>query len=350
MYKNLTPRQIAIYTALIITLIVMLLVGVMFFLPIPIYYQWLPILFVGVLTFLSAYITILFFVKKYIYRKIKLIYKNIHNFKLSSTEKKNILDSDTDTIEVVEKEVAFWTKERQEEIDTLKEMENYRRDYLGNVSHELKTPIFNIQGFVHTLLEGGLYDEQINMKYLQRAAKNIERLNTIVMDLESINKLESGKLVLEEQSFSLKDLVDEVIEDLEIKAAKNNISLLYKEGADQNFKVKGDRDSIRQVLTNLIENSIKYGNKDGHTKVSFYDMDTRILVEIADNGIGIKQEHLNHVFDRFYRADKSRSRAIGGSGLGLSIVKHIIEAHKQTINVRSSLETGSTFGFTLGKA
>ncbi len=349
MYKNLTPRQIAIYAAVIITAIVTLSVGAIILIPINTSYQWLPIVLIGVVTFLVAYFIILFFIKKYIYRKIKLIYKNIHNFKLSPNEKKDILDPDTYAIDVVEKEVAFWTKERQEEIDTLKEMENYRREYLGNVSHELKTPIFNIQGFVHTLLEGGLYDEQINMKYLQRAAKNIERLNTIVMDLESINKLESGKLVLEVQSFLLKDLSDEVIEDLEIKAGEYNISLLYKEGADQNFKVKGDRDSIRQVLTNLIENSIKYGNKNGHTKVSFYDMDTRILVEIADNGVGIKQEHLNHVFDRFYRADKSRSRAIGGSGLGLSIVKHIIEAHKQTINVRSSLDTGSTFGFTLRK-
>lgn len=350
MYKNLTPRQIAIYATVMITTIVTLLIAAISLIPINPTYWWLPIPLIGIVTFLTTYFIILFFIKKYIYRKIKLIYKNIHNFKLSPTEKKHILDPDTDTIEVVEKEVAFWTKERQEEIDTLKEMENYRREYLGNVSHELKTPIFNIQGFVHTLLEGGLYDEKINMKYLQRAAKNIERLNTIVMDLESINKLESGKLDLDVESFLLKDLVEEVIEDLERKAAENNISLLYKEGADQNFKVKGDQDSIRQVLTNLIENSIKYGNKDGHTKVSFYDMDTRILVEIADNGIGIKQEHLNHVFDRFYRADKSRSRAIGGSGLGLSIVKHIIEAHKQTINVRSSLETGSTFGFTLGKA
>ena len=350
MYKNLTPRQIAIYATVIITTIVTLLVAVIFLLPIHTSYRWLPVLLIGVITFLTAYFTILFFIQKYIYRKIKLIYKNIHNFKLSPSEKKDILDPDTYAIDVVEKEVAFWTRERQEEIDTLKEMENFRREYLGNVSHELKTPIFNIQGFVHTLLEGGLYDEKINMKYLQRAAKNIERLNTIVMDLESINKLESGKLVLDVQSFFLKDLVDEVIEDLEIKAAKNNCSLQYKDGADQNFRVKGDRDSIHQVLTNLIENSIKYGNENGHTKVSFYDMDTRILVEIADNGIGIKQEHLNHVFDRFYRADKSRSRAIGGSGLGLSIVKHIIEAHKQTINVRSSMETGSTFGFTLGKA
>ncbi len=349
MFKNLTPRQIAIYASALIALLITLVTSLVTFFISASFPPLLSILFSFLLSFVISYFIILFFIQKYIYRKIKLIYKNIHNFKLSSNQKKNILDLDTDAIDVVEKEVADWTKQREEEIDTLKQMENYRREYLGNVSHELKTPIFNIQGFVHTLLEGGLYDNEINLKYLQRAAKNIERLNTIVMDLESINKLESGKLALDVQYFGLKDLVEEVIEDLEIKAKERNISLLYKEGADQNFKVKADRESIRQVLTNLIENSIKYGNERGHTKVSFYDMDTRILVEIADNGIGIKPEHLNHVFDRFYRADKSRSRAIGGSGLGLSIVKHIMEAHKQTINVRSSPETGSTFGFTLEK-
>ena len=349
MYKNLTPRQIAIYAALTITGVLSLLVGVCFLLKL-LPFHWIILGLVSIVTFVTAYFTILFFVQNYIYRKIKLIYKNIHNFKLSPTDKKNILDADTAAIDVVEKEVAFWTKERQEEIDTLKEMENYRRDYLGNVSHELKTPIFNIQGFVHTLLEGGIYDDAINMKYLQRAAKNIERLQTIVTDLEAINKLESGQLMLDIQTFALRDLAEEVMEDLEIKAKERNITLVFKEGADQNFRVRAAREGIRQVFTNLLENSIKYGNKDGHTKVSFYDMDTRILIEIADNGVGIKQEHLNHVFDRFYRADKSRSRSIGGSGLGLSIVKHIVEAHRQTINVRSSLDLGSTFGFTLEKA
>ena len=348
MYKNLTPRQIALYTSLVITSVMSLLLLAAIYLPIN--WGWLRLPIIVVFAFLTSYFTILFFVQKYIYRKIKLIYKNIHNFKLGSKEKMNIMDIDTDFIDVVEQEVAVWSKEQQDEIATLKEMETYRREYLGNVSHELKTPIFNIQGFVHTLLDGGIYDNNINLKYLQRAAKNIERLNTIVIDLEAINKLESGQLMLDMQVFWLKDLVEEVVEDLEIKARVRNIKLLFKEGAAQNFRVKADRESIRQVLINLIENSIKYGNDDGHTKISFYDMDARILVEIADNGISIAQEHINHVFDRFYRVDKSRSRAIDGSGLGLSIVKHIIEAHKQTINVRSSMQTGSTFNFTLEKA
>lgn len=347
MLKNLTPRQIAIYASGVIVLC-----NGLFFLVFA-WLGWLPmdgqlLLILGIVG-LSAYFAIIYYVKKYIYRKIKLIYKSIHKFKLKSADKNKDLDVDTDIIQEVEKEVADWAREQQTEIDSLKEMESYRRLYLGNVSHELKTPIFNIQGFIHTLIEGALYDDEINMRYLQRAAKNVERLNTIVTDLEAINKLESGQLSMEMQVFDLKELVTEVFEDLEIKAKKQVISLVFKEGANQNFKVEADREAIRQVLVNLIENSIKYGREEGRTKVGFYDMDSRILVEIADSGIGISQEHLNHVFDRFYRADKSRSRQIGGSGLGLSIVKHIMEAHQQTINVRSSPGLGSTFGFTLKK-
>lgn len=347
MLKNLTPRQIAIYSSVLIVVfngfffLIFALIGILPF-------DW-RILFLLIIIGFSAYFSILYYVKKYIYRKVKLIYKSIHSFKLQPTEKLIDLDVDSDIIQEVEKEVSVWAEEQREEINTLKEMESYRRQYLGNVSHELKTPIFNIQGFIHTLIEGGIYDNEINMKYLQRAATNVERLNTIVVDLEAINKLESGRLAMDMQVFDLKDLVAEVFEDLEIKAAKRNINLIYKEGADQNYKVEADREAIRQVLVNLLENSIKYGKEEGRTKVSFYDMDSRILVEIADSGIGIPQEHLNHVFDRFYRVDKSRSRNIGGSGLGLSIVKHIVEAHKQTINVRSSTGLGSTFGFTLKK-
>lgn len=347
MLKNLTPRQIAIYASgLIVAFNGFFLI--LFFLFGGLEWDVMFLLWIGLIG-LSAYFSILFFVKKYIYRKIKLIYKNIHKFKLKSTEKNKDLDVDTDIIQEVEKEVAEWALEQQTEINSLKEMESYRRLYLGNVSHELKTPIFNIQGFIHTLIEGALYDDNINMRYLQRAAKNVERLNTIVTDLEAINKLESGKLVMDLQIFDLKELVGEVFEDLEIKAKEKSLALLFKDGANQNFRVEADREAIRQVLVNLIENSIKYGKENGRTKVGFYDMDSRILVEIADSGIGISQEHLNHVFDRFYRADKSRSRQIGGSGLGLSIVKHIVEAHKQTINVRSSSGLGSTFGFTLKK-
>lgn len=297
-----------------------------------------------------SYFVNLYFLKKYIFRKIKLIYKSIHKLKLDPSQKLKNVDSDDHIIENVEQDVALWARDREQEIDQLKTLENYRRDFLGNVSHELKTPIFNIQGYVHTLIDGGLRDDTINEKYLLRTAKNVERLITIVDDLEAISKLESGQLALDLRRFDIKELTNEVFEAHELTARQHEIELHLKDGANQSFMVNADREYIRQVLDNLISNSIKYGQEKGSSKVAFYDMDKYILVEVADNGIGMDKEHLNHVFDRFYRVDKSRSRAVGGSGLGLSIVKHIMEAHNQTINIRSSPELGSTFGFTLEKA
>ena len=260
------------------------------------------------------------------------------------------IDLNRDVLEEVEQEVSQWADKQKKEIESLKLLEAYRREFLGNISHELKTPIFSVQGYVHTLLDGGLYDEAINKNYLRKAANNIERLLTIVEDLESISRLESGQLTLDIQRFNIRDLTLEVFDDLEIQAKERNIKLSIKEGTDSTFFVEADRENIRQVLVNLINNSIKYGKDGGSTKVGFYDMENYILIEVADNGIGIGEDHLKHLFDRFYRVDKSRSRARGGSGLGLSIVKHIIEAHNQTINVRSSVGVGSTFGFTLKKS
>lgn len=260
------------------------------------------------------------------------------------------IELNKDIFNKVESEVKTWVSEKNKQLTDLKELENYRKNYLGNVSHELKTPIFNIQGFIHSLMDGAIHDENVNMKYLKRAAVNVDRIQNIIEDLETINRLESGQLIMEIQPFDIKILVDEVIEDLEIRRKEKNIKISYKEGALKSFKVLADRESIRQVLMNLILNSIKYGNVNGTTKIGFYDIDNHILVEIADNGIGIDEKHLKHLFDRFYRVDKSRSRDVGGTGLGLSIVKHIIEAHNQTITVRSSLNLGSTFGFTLEKA
>ncbi|MDX1476546.1 MAG: ATP-binding protein [Saprospiraceae bacterium] len=296
-----------------------------------------------------SYILIRTILEKYIYRRIKLIYKTIRKAKVSMPQKSLDL-SESSVLDQVEEEVAEWAEEREREINTLKTLEQYRKRFLGNVSHELKTPIFSIQGYIHTLLDGGLRDETVNEKYLARAASNVERLLTIVQDLEAISKLESGELILEIQEFDIKDLVHEVFADVEIKAKEKDIQLKFKEGAERSFMVKGDREYIRQVFNNLIVNSIKYGREGGVTKVSFYDMDRQVLIEVSDDGIGIAEKHLNHLFDRFYRVDKSRSRVLGGSGLGLSIVKHILEAHNQTINVRSTPDVGSTFGFTLDKA
>jgi two-component system phosphate regulon sensor histidine kinase PhoR len=298
---------------------------------------------------LLTYLVINFALERYIYRRIKLIYKTIRQAKVSMPDRVIHVGRDRSVLDKVEKEVEEWAAMRENEINTLKTLEQYRKRFLGNVAHELKTPIFSIQGFVHTLLDGAIHDNAVNVRYLQRAALNIERLLTIVEDLDTITKLESGELILEIQEFDLKTLVKEVFADLEIKGLDKNITMRFKDGADKPFRVNGDREYIRQVITNLMVNSLNYGKEGGLTKVSMYDMDKQVLVEISDNGIGIEEKHLKHLFDRFYRVDKSRSRIHGGSGLGLSIVKHILEAHGQSINVRSTQGAGSTFGFTLDK-
>ena len=348
--KNPTPHQISIRISIGVSLAVALVAFASYIInqkPPP----WIPLLIILGASLSTSYLLVSYYLKKYIYRKIKLIYKSIHKNKLGTEEKKQIasIDLRKDIISQVQTEVDQWAISKQAELEKLKSWAEYRRKYIGDVSHELKTPIFNIQGFVHTLIDGALYDPSVNKNYLKKAATNIDRLQTIVDDLESISRLESGELILDIRTFDIKELTKEVFEDLAIKAAAKNIQLTFKDATANNYRVRADRDYIRQVLINLIQNSIKYGNENGRTKVAFYDMDVNILVEIADNGIGIPGNHIDHVFDRFYRVDKSRSREQGGSGLGLSIVKHIIEAHKQTINVRSSLNLGSTFGFTLEK-
>lgn len=349
--KNPTPQQIALYvsayvaaTSLAAWMIVAVLSRHLD------WYWFFSALGVGVSVFAASYFITVFYLRKYIYRKIKVIYKTIHQQKLSPQEKNKTIDVRSNIIDEVEKQVAEWAEQQREQIDKYKAWAEYRRNFLGDISHELKTPIFNIQGYLHSLLDGALDDPNVNLRFLKKAATNIDRLNTIVEDLDAISRLESGKLMLEMQAFDIRVLAEEVFEDLEFKASEQSINLAFKEGTAQNFKVLADRENIRQVLTNLISNSIKYGKEDGRTRIGFYDMDRNILIEVADNGIGIAKQHLPHVFDRFYRVDKSRSRERGGSGLGLSIVKHIIEAHQQTINVRSSKGLGSTFGFTLKKA
>jgi len=348
--KNATPRQIAIYATAIIMAIFSLCLVVLRTANI-ILIDWLAILGITCICGIICYSIILFSVQHYIYRKVKLIYKNIHRIKVASKEKskEQEINLDSDVIREVEQEVSKWVYSQRKEIESLKSLEIYRRSFMGDISHELKTPIFSIQGYIHTLLDGGIHDPKVNLRFLQRAAKNVERLQTIVADLEAISRLESGELVLEMQEFDIRTLILEVFADSEIVAEEQDIKLILKDGADTSFKVRADRESIRKVFSNLILNSIKYGNKGGMTKVGFYDMDKYILIEVADNGIGMSEKHLTHIFDRFYRVDKSRSREMGGSGLGLSIVKHIIEAHNQTINVRSAQGVGSTFGITLSK-
>jgi len=296
------------------------------------------------------YLLLRYALEKFIYDRIKLVYKAIHKQKLNKDDKKGqIISIHGDIIGKVNEEVESWANERKEEIDELKKMEVYRREFLGNVSHELKTPLFNMQGFILTLLDGGINDPKINLDFLQKSQKNIERMITIVEDLEVISRLETGEATPLLSNFPITMLVREVMEFLEPKATERNIKLLFAAEYNDTMIVRADKEKIRTVLTNLILNSIKYGNMGGRTKISFYDMDENYLIEISDNGVGIDETHISRLFERFYRVDKHRSRAEGGSGLGLAIVKHIIEAHDQTINVRSAPGVGSTFSFTLQK-
>tara|TARA_A100001015_G_scaffold57582_1_gene63372 strand:+ start:1588 stop:2289 length:702 start_codon:yes stop_codon:yes gene_type:complete len=228
--------------------------------------------------------------------------------------------------------------------------ESYRRRFVGNVAHELKTPIFNIQGYINTLLDGAISDNKINRKFLSRANKSVSRMIYIVEDLDQITRLEEGKIEIENKSFDLLTEINDVIENLDIKAKKRGLKIKIINNYKSKIPVKGDKEKIKQVLYNLIENSIKYGNDMSTIDIKLYDMDVNILTEVSDSGNGIEQKHLNKIFDRFYRVDSSRDREKGGSGLGLSIVKHIIEAHGHSINVRSTIGEGSTFSFTLTKS
>lgn len=285
----------------------------------------------------------------YIQERVRIIYKTIRRFKGSSSNLN--LDMSSDIVEQVNQDVMAWAESQIDEITNLRETDTFRKEFIGNLAHELKTPIFNIQGFILTLLEGGMEDPEINRKFLLKAAKNVDRMSGLLEDLDVITKMEAGNLDIELVPFDLLDIVRETIESLEPKAKRNNIELRITKGMDgSKVMVLGDAAKIVQVLTNLIVNSINYGNEGGRTVVRYYDAEDSILVEVADTGIGIREEHLPRVFERFYRVDKSRSRHAGGSGLGLAICKHIIETHGQTINVRSTYGEGSTFSFTLEKA
>ena len=282
-----------------------------------------------------------FLIRKYIQKRIEILYRTIQNQKLDIT---NSFD-----LETSEEDVKKWLSERSAEIEHLKDTEQFRRDFLGNVSHELKTPIFNIQGYVLTLLEGALEDKEINRKYLLRTEKSVERMISIVEDLESISHLETNVEKIKFEQFDVVATCSAVLDALEDKAKQNAISIIFdKEYAP--ILVQADEQKISQVLTNLLVNSIKYGNQNGITKVRFFDMNDVVLVEVSDDGIGIQEPHLARLCERFYRVDDSRSREKGGTGLGLSIVKHIIESHQQTLNIRSTVGVGSTFSFTLKKA
>lgn len=313
---------------------------------------WPAFILSGIGIYVASYYVFHSVLKRTIHDRIKLVYKTIHSLKLSKEEKGIRINLKEDQIERADREVREWAQKRKDEIDYLRNLEIYRREFMGNVSHELKTPIFNIQGYIMTLLDGALDDPEVNRSYLQKTEKNVERMIHIIEDLETISQLESGELKLTWSRFNMVSLTCDVFEFLEDKTKQSGISMTFQDGItrESEIMVNADKEKISQVLVNLLDNSIKYGRKNGRTKVSFYDMGDNILVEVSDNGIGIDARHIPRLFERFYRVDKSRSRNIGGSGLGLAIVKHIIESHDQTINVRSTPGVGSTFSFTLMKA
>ena len=340
--KNLSPQKLAGFTALILSVIITL--GTL-----AINAHWKIVLIAFVLTFLVSYYLYLYTLQNFIYRKIKLIYKFIYQTKASKREEffnKNILP--LKTIEEVSEDVEKWASQKKEELDMLRRNEEFRKEFLLNLSHELKTPIFAVQGYIHTLLDGALEDPNVNKIFLKNATKNIDRLCRLIDDLDEISKLESGEMTINGENFVIQDLIRDVFDTLSLKANTKGIKFSVKKGCEAPIHVLADKEKVRQVLINLVDNSIKYGRPDGHTVASIYIMDDkRVLIEISDDGIGIAEEHLPRVFERFYRTDRARSRDIGGTGLGLAIVKHIVEAHGQTINIRSKPEIGSTFGFTL---
>ena len=336
-----TPKKIAIYLTLALSVPFFIMFALLCFWSENTIQFW-QILAVIISSSISVYIISFLFLKKYIHERVKVIYKSI-------ARQRGVSDDVETDLNKVDEDVDMMVNERQKEIEELKNMESFRREFLGNVSHELKTPIFNIQGYIHTLIDGAITDENVNMQYLERSSKSVDRMINIVEDLEMISKIESNRLDLEFTRWNIVDHIQELFDILEMKAKKRSITLSINNQSTNNF-VEADRDKISQVLINLIENSIKYGNEGGHTRVRLFEMGENILVEIADDGDGIPSEHLPRLFERFYRVDKSRSRTAGGTGLGLSIVKHIVDAHRQTINVRSTESVGTTFSFTLKKA
>ncbi len=342
--STVTSKQLTLLISLVITLVSFLYWLIDFFF---ITSWWIGILWISTV-FVVSYFAIRYILNHFIYDKIKPIYKSIHetNLKNKLSNKQN---DPGDIISKVKNEVTTYSENKKEEIKKLKEMERYRKEFLGNVSHELKTPIFNIQGYVLTLLEGGIDDSNINNLYLKRTEKSINRMISIVDDLETITRLEAGELELEYTDFDIVDLVRDVYDMHNMRAKEKKISLIFGAGADKKVKIHADKKRIFEVISNLVINAMKYGKPKGFIRTSFYDMDTYILVEVKDNGIGISPENLPRIFERFYRVDKSRSREEGGTGLGLSIVKHIIDAHNQSITVKSDLDRGTTFSFTLNK-
>ncbi len=343
--RNSSPRQIALLTAFLLaipeTLILWLVERKLF---------WALICFVTV--FALSFLLISFMLERFVYRQIKLIYKFIYKTKATKREEKYYKYLiPKKTIEEVGLDVESWAAENERELELLRHNEQFRREFLQNLSHEFKTPVFAIQGYVDTLLDGAMEDPTTTKRFLERTAKNVQRLSNLLQDLDQIAKLERGEIVITKEPFVIQELIQEVYESKFLKAEAKQIVCRIKKESESPVIVLADREKIRQVLTNLVSNGIKYGKQGGEVVASVYKTDgKRILIEITDDGVGIPEAELPRVFERFYRTEAGRSMDLTGSGLGLSICKHILESHGQSIHVRSTEQVGTTIGFTLDSA
>lgn len=285
-------------------------------------------------------------VRKLFFERIRQIYEDLE-FETDSLIKTSPIDSEMNSLS---KDLEEFVKLKRTEIETLKKEGIYRKEFVGNVAHELKTPLFSVQGYISNLLDGAMDDKELLKKYLKRAEKSVDRLTFIIKDLDLITQLESSMLKLKFTSFDILKLTEEIIEDLEISASKRNIKIIFNKNYDKQILVEADKNRIEQVITNLVTNSINYGSEKGTTEISFESNVEKIIVKVNDNGEGISEENMPRLFQRFFRVDESRSRSQGGSGLGLAIVKHIIDAHNENIYVQSTVGVGSEFSFSLKKS
>ncbi len=344
MRRSPSPGFIALFSSIISTLVVATLLLLFS-------ENWYVVGVVSAINLVVSFFLFYLLLQYFIQQKIMMIYQNIYRFKAKDKKMLKLLNNPlSDPISDVSEEVLAWMQDNKKEILELKEQQKFRREFIGNVSHELKTPVFNVQGYIHTLLDGALEDTDVNRKFLKKAARGIDRLAETVEELTSISEFQSGKFKLNIEEFDFGELVTEVFEVIDSMARSRQVKLIFTKTGLRSTAVKADYKRIRQVLINLVVNAIKYGKKDGQVEVNCSSMDKQILVKVSDDGAGIETEHLNRLFDRFYRVDSHRNREEGGSGLGLSIAKHIVEAHEQTINVKSERGVGSTFEFTLAKA
>jgi two-component system phosphate regulon sensor histidine kinase PhoR len=342
--KNLSPRQLALLTALIMSSLIALSVFVLIT-------NWKLLLAYFIVCFVVVYLLVFQILEFFIYRKIKLIYKLISYTKASKREEayqKYILPNKG--IDDVRVDVEKWATQKTNEIQTLQSNEQFRKEFLQNLSHEIKTPVFAIQGYLELLADGAVEDPKLSNKFIKQAEANVQRLVGLLNDVDVITNLEINKEPILKQHFIIQDLIVEAVQNLNVKLLKKNILFQLKKGSEEPVEVFADKNKIYQVLVNIFSNAVKYGKIDGEIIASVYYLeDKKVLIEITDNGIGIEESHIPRLFERFYRTDDARSREIGGTGLGLAICKHIIEAHSENIHVRSQLNVGTTVGFTLAQ-